>query len=315
MAARKPKLRETHTGFHFWNAYQCCPRKWYFKYPCGIVPPYKAPELLFGGAFHDGKASFYTSGKESTAVSTFKRIMRSNKGEYYEEDRYNRDLYRGDILLRYWIDEWGKKDLKVYVPRLVEKELRATLPNGYTITVRPDTVVEIVKQGYWIALETKTTGYRVDVADAGVYYGDQATTQIYALKQNYPKKNVQGVIPDIAYWGKNSSNPTNITCYRGPLVSRNKSMLKDYENSTMSILSDMAQRVAALKEGAFPTLQLFPRNTAWCVSFNRVCEYAEICRKDIKIGDLPKGFKHDPWIEKPNLENIEKKLKRRRKVA
>lgn len=296
MSSRK-KVRESPVGYHWMNLYQNCARKFFIKYPMGFTPFYTEPPLTEGAAFHAGKAHFYKHGSADAARKLIERQLRACKNDYQDPKDFDKALYWVPTLFLHWVLDWGELDLQTYDILEVEVQRKATLPNGFYITVRPDAVVRRKDNHKIYIMETKTTRYSWLVTEQGVVYGDQATSYIYAVKQAHPSWHLEGVIPDISYWHKSSSDPTKINNYRGQVVRRDPEQLRQFGLSTMNVISDISQRVKAVQQGMDP-VAAFPRNTQWCVSYNRLCEYAHICRQDLAPGRVPAGFLRDPWAEK-----------------
>jgi hypothetical protein len=301
--------RESHSGFHMFNLYQLCPRKWYTKYVLGIIPFFTSPPLILGAAFHEGKAIWYLKKKENASLKTFTKEILSRKKEYELREDMDRDLERGSLMLASWIQEQGYRDLDIYNVLAVEEMIEATLPNGFILTVRPDTCLETKSSSQVFIMESKSSGWRVDVTEMGVRYGDQATSYIWATKQKHPDWNIEGVVPDVTCWSKTSSRSDKIINYRGDIVFRKERQLWEFEQGVMGILVEIAQKTKAVKSGSFDPSQLFPRNTQWCVSYNRPCEYNEICRKDLTSGKIPPGFKKDSWAEERSILEMKSNLK------
>jgi len=142
----KKTRRESESGYSFLNLFQNCPYKFYLKYPMGLANFYTSPPLIEGGAFHEGKATWYGTGIMSKAMSTVKREIKSRKGDYQDSKNYERGYYRVQTMLTQWIMDWGELDLKQLKILEVEVQRKAVLPNGFYLTIRPD-LVAIFKTG------------------------------------------------------------------------------------------------------------------------------------------------------------------------
>jgi hypothetical protein len=306
----KEQRRESFSGYHYLNTFQTCPRKFFIKYIVGISTEFTAPPLLLGGAFHEGKAVWYTTGKEEKAVRKFQSELKSRRKEYEYKEEYENDLERGTMLLSSWITEVGYHDLEIYTVLAVEEMIEASLPNGFILTIRPDTILQAKASGDIYIMESKTTGFNPYLTEKGVATGDQATAYLWAVGWKHPEWKVTGVIPDVSFWSKSSKDVGRIKHHRGDIVFRNPQQLWEFEQSTMGLLVEISQKTKAVKSGNFHPSQVFPRNTAWCTSYNRPCEYVDICRKDLKEGmSLPPGFKHDSWAEERSVLDMNTKIK------
>jgi PD-(D/E)XK nuclease superfamily len=286
------KRGATPAGFHFLELFKTCKRKFWFTHVRHIVPSQKAYMLIFGGAFHDGKAKFYrTKGDLDAAITAFKDALRRDTKIMEEADKWLPFLAeRGPIMLQRWAEIFGRNDLANYRVMAIEKVLKVTLPNGMLITVKPDAVMRSSSGAVYI-METKTSFYSGNLQEESVALGDQATMYLYAYGRT-ARAPAAGVVPDIIYWNRNSRKASDIECSRGRLVTRTMEELADFEQGLMGDFTDLSARVDALKR--HPTAQLFPRTTSWCLSYNRKCEYAEICRwSEKELKSLPPQFKKE----------------------
>jgi len=295
----------TRSGFHFIEKFKNCKRFWYLENILGITPSKKPFMLIFGGAFHAGKASFYLTRSVEKAVAAFKKTLREDRDLIEEADRfYPFLLERGPLMLYAWANMFGRNDLANYKILAVEKVFEVRLPNGYTITVKPDAVLQASNGAVYI-FETKTSFFSANLQEDVVALGDQATTYLYAWWKATGKK-ANGVVPDIIYWNRNSRKSEDIELRRGNLITRSDYELWSYEQGVMSDLLDMSGRVRALggARAASPEA-LFPRTTSQCISYNRRCEFADICREKLEEGGpLPGGFARDPWKQRTALLGV-----------
>jgi len=291
----KEARRESHAGYHFYNLYRCCPRKFYIKYVLGITPFYTKPPLIFGSSFHEAKATWYLEQNEKAAINKFEDEMDSRETEYENQTKYLTDRERGRLLISTWIDHFGKNDLKYYNVIAVEEQLTVILPNGYILTVRPDAILQQKSTGLYYGMETKTSGWSEIKAALAVKAGNQASAYLYASKKHYPFP-LECIIPDVSY-----QRQSVIKHKRPEMVYRNTRQLQDYEFGLLATLTEISQKIRSLNK--YPVSMLFMRNTEWCTSYNSPCEYLDICRTEL-TQDPPYGFKHDPWVEYDSIVSI-----------
>jgi hypothetical protein len=296
----------TRSGFHFIESFKNCKRLWYVGQILGIRPSKKPFMLIFGGAFHVGKAKFYTSrGDITAACAAFRASLKGERADMEEAEKYYPFLAeRGPLMLHRWADTFGRNDLANYRVLAVEKVFETRLPNGFTLTIKPDAVLQASNGAIYI-FETKTSFFSANLQEDVVALGDQATTYLYAWRAATGKK-ASGVVPGIIYWNRNSRKSEDIELRRGNLITRNDYELWSYEQGVMSDLLDMSGRVRALG-GSHPSPPeaLFPRTTSQCISYNRRCQYADICREKLEEGGpLPGGFSRDIWKSRAALTGI-----------
>ena len=252
----------TRSGFHFVERFKNCKRFWYVENILGITPAKKPFMLIFGGAFHAGKAAFYQQKSIDAAVAAFKASLRDDRALMEEADKYYPFLLeRGPIMLHQWAQTFGQNDLANYKVLAVEKVFQTRLPNGFVLTIKPDAVLQASNGAVYI-FETKTSFFSANLQEDVVALGDQATTYLYAWWKATGKK-ANGVVPDIIYWNRNSRKSEDIELRRGNLVTRSEYELYSYEQGVMSDLTDMAGRVRALTSKTSPEA-LFPRTTSQC---------------------------------------------------
>lgn len=301
-AYKKRQRGASHAGFHYHNLYQCCQLKWFMKYVLRIEPNYTATPLLNGAAFHEGKATFYKTGSKAKAIRKVETELKGRKQEFYNDEQYLQTSERCPILLENWIEKFGWGDLKRYDFIAIEEELEVKIPGtDYVFTIRPDAVVqEKTGDRDVLGMETKTSSFSIKTTDIAVYYGDQATAYLWAAQQHYKRK-IFGIVPDIAYWNKQTSNQANITCTRGDIVRRDERRIYQFYSGLAQLINIMSQKVAAYESGADPYM-LFQRNTHYCNAFFKPCEYAEICDNDLtKVKRLPPGYRRDRAFIKPKM--------------
>jgi len=293
----KPKVRESHSGFHFVNLYQNCARKFHLKYNLRIEPAHTSHQLLLGSAIHRGKAAWYRS-KRATLATVLRETgaeLTARRKEFQNDDLYAQTKDRALKMVGAWVDRWGQHDRERYDVVAVEKEIVMPIggTNGFSVTLRPDAILKDKDHGYVFIMETKSTGFSMIQAEKGVYYGDQATMYLMGATRVLGL-DVDGVIPDILYWHKSSKDPSSITCVRGDVVTRTPEDFERLERNLASLLNEISQKVAAWNRGIDED-DLFPMNTARCMDFFGPCEFADICRsridrstrlgEDLRFGD------------------------------
>ena len=286
------KRRESASGFHYLNLFQCCPRKFYLRYVKGWSPKHTPMPLVQGSAFHEGKATWYLKKSEKKAIEVAMGIVEEAKKELESEVVYQEIAFRIPHFLHYWIERFGKSDLVEYKVVAVEKQL--VVPVGstpYSMTIRPDTILQNKQSGLKYIMETKTSGFSHRVTTDAVVYGDQATAYIYGVrKMLFP--DVYGVLPDIAYWNSRSRDLSNMQFLRPEIVMRDEYALEQFEKGVGQVFTEINQKVEALKKGYEPEV-LFPRNTYYCLSYSKPCEYAMVCQRQVKGMKVPPGLKCD----------------------
>jgi hypothetical protein len=285
-------------GFHFHNLFQNCPRKFFLRYLLRIKSKYVSAPLINGSAFHEGKETFYKTRSETKAITRAKTVVKESENLFESVEDYETTLFKAPTLLQHWILKFGFNDLDRFNFIAVEEEMKIPIPGipDYYLTAKPDAIVRDKLDDSVVILETKTSSYSIRLTEDGVVSGDQATTYTWATEEYLKKKNISynnklSVIPDIAYWNKQASSENNIQCIRPCMIIRTKKDLKEYQEGLKGLVLMIAQRIEAYKSEKYNQFTLFPRNTSWCLSYNRRCEYFDICRQPLKSkGKLPHGY-------------------------
>lgn len=287
----KIERRESSSGFHFYNLYLDCPRKWYLKYVNGLKPLVTSPPLLFGNAFHEAKALYW--GKNFNAdgmIKEFDKILGELKDQYEDVEKYKDDLSRGHRMIDNWLFTWHDENQERYKVLEVEKEYSILIgPDGnFIFTVRPDVILKDKKFGKNIIEDTKSTGWSLDMTFKTNELGDQLTSYIWALNKVHPEWKIETARIDCSY-----ARGKKVESQRGLEVYRSKQDLATFELSLYGLILEVSQKYKSLSKYPWPLL--FPRNGGQCYKYNKPCEYAKICRMNIPIGTVPPGFKLDSW--------------------
>lgn len=293
------KRSESSTGFHYLNLFQSCQRKFYLRYHLRIRPKFVHPALIQGSAFHEGKATYYTTKSEAKALAVASLILKQSKNELEHPEDLKEMDFRITNLLHSWIEDHGKNDLKQYKILYVEKELHVPIAHTpYIMTQRPDAILQDKMSKLIYIYETKTSSFSHRVTNDAVFYGDQATSYLWGAKKLL-KLDVYGVVPDISFWSKQSRDVNSIKNIRGDITVRSDYALDQFEKGIGQVLSEINQKSLAYKKGRDPWL-LFPRNSHYCTAYSTPCEFASICFEDCEImKKLPSRFKRDKIQPQP----------------
>ena len=290
---------ESSSGFHFLNLFQCCQRKFYLRYHLLIRPVYTHPALIFGSAFHEGKATFYSEKSESKALAIALQVLKGSKKELEHPEDLKEMEFRLTNMLHFWIAEHGLNDLRQYKVLAIEKELKVPIAHTqYIMTMRPDTILQDKLTKLIYIMETKTSSFSHRVTNEAVLYGDQATAYLWGVRKQ-TKLMPYGVVPDISFWSKQAKTVDGIKNIRGDIAIRSDYALEQFEKGVSQILSEINQKALAYHRGRDPWL-LFPRNSHYCLSYSTPCEFASICYEDCELmKKLPSKFKRSKAPKSP----------------
>jgi hypothetical protein len=293
---RPPKVERSAStsGYHFYNLYQCCERKAYIRFgPPRLEYMFTAPPLVLGGAFHAGKALFYTSRNESKALALVASEIKLRKADLESRDEYLAILDRGPAMLASWFADYGRSDLKHLTIVDVERAFKVPFPGNpkWFYTGRVDMIADD-KYGNRLIYETKTSSWSIKSTLINVIHGDQTTGYIWGAQKLY-KKLITAIIPDITFLSSNAKTTERVTNQRGEFVYRDQVDIDFFARSMSQKASEISQKMKAVYAGHDPAV--FARNGYYCNAYNRPCEYADICRQDLNAKTkVPNGFKRNP---------------------
>ena len=301
---KRIKKRESPAGYHFYHTYADCPRKWYLKYACGYRPEKTSKALIYGGVIHEAVEVFYrvlVSGKGDPVdamVKKFKEDIALRKEEYENEEDYEKDRYRGPLMLDFWASRYGLEDLEKYEVLAIEEELKMEIGEpgkGFLFTVRPDRVFKDRSTGAIYVVDTKTTGWSLGGSLQGAVYQDQMTSYVWALKKNGLRCN-EALVDVIYMRGKSldtkRSDPLFFTEYA----------LAQFELGMFGIINEVSSKYQKLK--SVPNEILFPRYGESCMKFG--CVYSDICRERANPGKAPYGFELDEWYIEEDMQKAQR---------
>lgn len=255
--------------------YLKCPRRGYYRHDCNIVPQTPATPLIFGGAIHEGLASWYQHGDEERALESFCSYW-DREAQLPKEDEETEDLSDFQIslapsrpgdekrnrdsglnLLRRYFSHYKTENFKI-----LSNEFPFNLPLGtsegitYRLTGKIDLFVQWGDQTY--VMDHKTTSM------LGPKYFDQFKLSMqlrgYAWAARELFKECDGAMVNAIFVGKTFKFARDIFAY----TSEDFSL---YVENTMAIMHDIHK---ARK------LQRFPMNTDACMLYGS-CPYREIC--------------------------------------
>jgi hypothetical protein len=293
--------RESFLGGHFFSVYNECPRKFFMRYVCGLKAVGGERHFVRGQAIHSGLEYFFTYGKDPEVclktAQTYMELNRRKLGDAYEDDY---DLV-SDMLT-----EWVKNNSERYSteqsPRVLacEQESMLTLPNGFQLTVRFDRVEED-SYGRICIIDTKTTGRSFSSAYDGLLHGDQAISYCIAGQQAYGEL-FRGVIGEVLVGKMLKAGPVSST-HLTPRITYGTYPQQQYMIGMIGLISEITQKVKALRFQMYPAELLFYRKTDRCSWLG--CEYRDICRRNIQPENpLPGGFVRDEWFSDGTLQSF-----------
>lgn len=302
MAKTKPKRKRqdgpSHSGYHYYNLYQCCPRKFYINYWCRLTPKYKPYHLIYGAAFHEAKATFYKTGSIKRSLNKLRATVKRGSEQLDPQTNIKELNDRYGLMFESWANEYGQFDLEAYTMVAVEKELRVIIDDelGFYVTLRPDALLQHKRTNRLYIMETKTTGWSGPGIMELVEVGEQARLYSLGVRSHYKHYDFGGVIADVTFWHKSTTDPSKLANFRGSPILYSDNELEAVHYSVKGTLRAINQRIEALRQktNSHPC-ELFPMNRFYCKSFNRKCDFYDICARNLsRRGRAPLGFVREP---------------------
>jgi hypothetical protein len=264
---RGPQKKATDFGYHFFDEFRSCPRKWYFNYILHEPRPDKAA-LLLGSAWHKGLEQLLLGKPVEEAVSEARQIF---AGPQISEKNFE-----------IWLEKIGPFLPAEGSPLAVEKEIEFPLQQlDFSVTARID--------GIWgnssekIILEHKTTSSNVTYTLDNLENSDQLTMYLLGAQRIYGP--ISYALADVTVFDKNKpETPVTITVAE---LTRTAEEIELFEAGLAGTIIEMESRLKSLRGGVPPDV-LFPRYPSTCEKFG--CPYANICRNRLRVENVSEGI-------------------------
>lgn len=314
MIALPEVRRESSRGFHFINTYQSCPRKWYLRYPCGVLPKKVGKALIFGKAWHNALEIAYRGGSFEEAHTKLLAELHTSREEYARSDDAESDLRRADVLLRAWWDTLGTRLHTDYQILHVEEQMEPKVMDRFSMTIRLDAVIRRKEDGLIFIAEHKSTASSIQNMIDSVDRQDQATAYSWGLLSCKPeyRMNFGGVLLDVAFLSMRNGMPASTgASVQTAVIYRNDAQLGAFELAMYGLFMEVGQKIRAVQELSQNPIardvlaaQLFPRNGYACSLFG--CDYEDVCRgRTTPQQDLPVQYTYEPWEDWQSLPEAE----------
>lgn len=267
-------------GFHFYQLYQCCPYKFYLRNIRGLDTATKSPALIRGDAVHQGLEHFYATGELQASLDLTRAVVDSYDDEFDSDEVAERTAKTALGMVESWASAYGQADFDTYQEFALEQELELPLLSAEgdetdkRATVRIDRLAYSEADDAWDMFDTKTSTYSKDFTEAAFALSDQPTLYIAACQHALGIK-IRHVYCDIAYFHSRVKAPSP---YRGMPLTRSDLEVQQLLESMRETFLDIDVRTEDVLEARRKPHEAFPRNTHYCMSYNRRCEFASVCR-------------------------------------
>lgn len=287
----QPTLKHDEAGEEVWHE--------------GISPRFKAETLLRGDIFHEGIAAWYASGSRNgedsgeydidAAIAATEHRYAQTLHQWPDEQLAGRELIETLEMLRMYHDWYGPRGSRRDYPLIkvihddlgkpvVEREFLSDVGNGYVYSARIDLAVE--HHGYTKVMEHKTSaaswvGRRLQ----SIRTDAQFTGEIMTLMDAMPSLQFHGCLVNVVV--KKRAARSSFDCASRETTNRTPLQVNQFRDECRDILERIDDAVDGFKRtidrGHSPheaASVWFPRHgtrTDACYSYNRECEFMDLC--------------------------------------
>jgi len=263
------------------QAYQDCPRMFFYEYMLGWRSARPNNHLHFGKAVHIALEHIILHGYRVEAVMEALEMFNQEYRAFFPEET---DVIYSpktpgrffDMLIQYL--KTYPDDLTRYKVYKTEFGGTVSLSEKHKLAFKMDTVLIDTETGLYCSLEHKTKG--ANYIGDNYYYehmmGIQVGTYTHVLNCLVPPDQVSGVIINCLCM-KKTKKPEYLL-QRFPIMLTNSQMYSWLENTKfwMDLISDDKKRLENTSPSA-DVMKCFPMNGRNCCNWGRTCTYLELC--------------------------------------
>ena len=276
-------------GFHFYNLYLCCPYKFYLRNVRGLDTDSKSPALIRGDAVHQGLELFYKTGNLADALSLTKQVVEVEDGNFDDDETARKTATTALAMVESWALTYGEADFTTYEEFALEQELEIPLidrhgdDTGLRVTMRIDRLAR-TSEGKWHLCDVKTSTFSKQLTENAFALSDQPTLYIAACKKSLGI-DIEALFCDIAYAHPRAKKPEPL---RAHIPLKSDLEIEQTLESVLETFLTINEKVDRVVEKQQKPHEAFPRNTYYCMAYNKPCEFASICRLSNGIDeDIP----------------------------
>lgn len=290
------------------QAYQSCPRMFFYEYMLGWRSAYPSNHLHFGKCVHLAMEHIILheySGKsviEALEIfnNEYRHLFPESTDAIYSPKTPGRFF---DCLLMY-LKQWST-DKGQYEVYKTEFGGTVSLGENYKVAFKMDTILRDRYSGLYCSLEHKTAGgnYVNSNYDLQHEMGIQCGTYTHVLNCIFPPEQVSGVIINLLQFKKTKDHlykSVDFILQRFPINLSNARMYDWMENTKEWIDKIEAdKRTLLVSSDSDDRLRCFSKNGRSCTNYNRACTYVDLCRAWSNplqhLDRMPNDLKIDFW--------------------
>lgn len=271
-----PATGGSRRGYHYYDEYNECPRKFYFHRVVGLEEIRSKEALVKGEAFHRATESFVFNGLQAFVEEEVKAVFDESN---LEEEEKSTGMAEVMAAYRLW-QPYGEKDLLENDIISVEGSYERFLPDGQLFTCRIDCLMKDRLTGRLKIVDRKTSSrYNAAGIAKNTELDDQLPLYVWLVEQEFGEKPTCMV--DAAKLGKY------------PEVAReefyfDQDVIDDALESLLKTRESLRDDLRLLAERPKWHQRAFARHTLKCRLWG--CSYVNICRSRIELDDIvPSG--------------------------
>jgi hypothetical protein len=297
------------------QAYQSCPRRFFFEYLLGWRSARPSNHLIFGKCVHKALEHLYTKGFSRSiileAMDIFYDLYRIDFPEESDQFFYPKTPATFFNMLSGYVQTYAD-DFTLY--KIIKTEFGGTIildDPFYKLSFKMDTILQRLDNSMYLSFEHKTKGgnYIDKNYDIQHLMSIQCGTYNHVLNCLYPPSQVEGIVINVMCFKKTKS--PDYILQRHPLLMSLNYMWMWMQNTKTWMDKIWADFQLLSTESDKSELMLsFCKNGRSCTSFGATCPYINYCLNIPnplqQLNNIPIDFKVDFWD--PLTEDLTEKV-------
>ena len=254
------------TSYSRLNYYRKCPRLYYWRFIQNLMPAKDPVPLIVGKATHQGLAAHYSDEPSQRYIDDyFQEVLQS--AAWLEEERKHLEDQRDYVhyIMTSYKEAYPREDWTVLAPE-VEGSIKL---GNHTFFFRTDAIVSWQTHP-WL-LEHKTTGQMGPIFFKKFRMDGQITTYCYCVWKVMNVRPVGAIINGIR-----KAKKLDKVEFARDVVTRSE----DHLNEFMLQVETGLDALSVLQKAHPNSKEAWAMHTDQCVSFNRTCDYMELCHHE-----------------------------------
>jgi len=258
------------TGNSYLDSFKRCRRKFYYRHVRGLETKGRSIALDVGTLFHEGLALMVEKNQADT-LQHMRDFWSNEMAEgYSDQEPLTLALY----LVQSYMDVYDKDPFTSLVE---EHEFSYLIDNKYSYTGKCDRIVRGPEDRLYV-MEHKTTGFAISMYMRNFYLAPQITGYyigaVEAVK-SMSGEGISGIILNVCQKPRKNKRGYGSPQFGRELFTRTPEQVSEFLSSTAQVFQAIDECAV---ESAEKGKEAYYRCEHECFSFNRACEYIELCR-------------------------------------